>query len=127
MFKRTLSKVLTRSGKSMAFDRRPSFLDRGVPSPNRLKPTRFAADVIQVLPGGLLDVLFLGNLAAVCLLDESVGDMKWGDLQFPRFSSCLIKPGAGGVFVASTCCLVTLLAFAVISANVPISTHKCWR
>lgn len=45
----------TLSGKVRAVDvlgvfRRPSFLDRGVPSLVRLIPTRFAADAIQPLP-----------------------------------------------------------------------------
>lgn len=88
----------TLSGKITAFEGIPAFLVRGVPSPTRLRPTRLAADAIQLLPCALLDVTddgvdfrscALDSLVAVCLAEERVGDMKRGDLPFVGFSSRL--------------------------------------
>ncbi len=69
----------------------PSFLERGVPSPVRRKPTRLAADFIQVLlPSALVDfVEGIGVMLAVvadCKEEEKVGVMKCGDLDFTEFS-----------------------------------------
>lgn len=71
----------------------PSFLERGVPSPTRLNPTRLAAEDIQLpLPECFdedAEVLIVGllefaGLEVVCLVEERVGDMKCGFL--PSFS-----------------------------------------
>ncbi len=86
---------LTLSGKLMACTcfARPSFLDRGVPSPARRKPTRFAADFIlpSTLTGLVVSGAGVGPLASVfaatvCFEEESVGVMKCGDLGLPGFS-----------------------------------------
>ena len=64
---------------------------RGSPSPTRLKPTRFAADATQLVrrvftdgTGGNVIVLSLSfsALGAACCDEETVGDMKRGDLSF---------------------------------------------
>lgn len=72
---------------------RPSFFDRGVPSPARRKPTRFAADFIMPstligLAGSETGVIPLASGLAVlfCFEEESVGVMKCGDLGLPKFS-----------------------------------------
>lgn len=93
----------TLSGKVIAFEGIPDFPVRGVPSPPRLKPTRFAADAIQLLPCVLLDVeddgvefrcCALDSLVAVCWVEERVGDMKRGDLPLVGFSSVLVESRA---------------------------------
>lgn len=58
----------------------------------------------------------------VCLVDERVGDMKWGDLRFAMFSSCFLELRACDVVAGSAGRLDTLLDLAVISANVPVLT-----
>lgn len=89
----------TLSGKAIAFEIVPAFAARGVPLPTRPKPTRFAADAIQLLRCVLLDVDDDGvesrsgdliGLFAVCWVEERVGDMKCGDLPLDRFSSLLV-------------------------------------
>lgn len=86
---------LTLSGKlrALACFVRPSFLDRGVPSPARRKPTRFAADFI--MPSGLIGLAGseagVGILASVfaamvCFEEDNVGVMKCGDLDLRKFS-----------------------------------------
>lgn len=93
----------TLSGKVIAFEGIPDFPARVVPSPPRLKPTRFAADAIQLLPCVLLDVeddgvefrcCALDSLVAVCWVEERVGDMKRGDLPLVGFSSVLVESRA---------------------------------
>lgn len=77
----------------MAFACLPSFLPLGVPSPSLLKPTRLAADDIQLLlPGVLKDdeggearSAALVDLEADCLEEETVGDINRGAF-LPRFS-----------------------------------------
>ena len=69
----------------------PSFLDRGVPSPVRRKPTRLAADFIHaLLLSALLDLVertgVMLVVAADCKEEEKVGVMKCGDLDFAEFS-----------------------------------------
>ena len=73
---------------------RASFLERGVPSPTRLSPTRFAADDIQLpLARALAEEVKavgvlawpLADLELDCLVDETVGDMNRGT-GLPRFS-----------------------------------------
>lgn len=61
-----------------------------MPSPVRRKPTRLAADFIQVLlPSALLDFVegkgVMPVVATDCL-EEKVGVMKCGDLDFSEFS-----------------------------------------
>lgn len=68
-----------------------SFLDRGVPSPVRRKPTRLAADFIHaLLLSALLDFAkrtgVMLAVAADCKEEERVGVMKCGDLDFAEFS-----------------------------------------
>lgn len=69
----------------------PSFLERGVPSPVRRRPTRLAADFIQaLLPSALLDFVedtgVLPFVATDCKEEENVGVMKCGDLDFSALS-----------------------------------------
>ena len=69
----------------------PSFLDRGVPSPVRRRPTRLAADFIHtLLLSALLDFIEDTGVrlvvAADCKEEEKVGVMKCGDLDFAEFS-----------------------------------------
>ena len=69
----------------------PSFLDRGVPSPVRRKPTRLAADFIHaLLLSALLDFAERTGVTLVvavdCKEEEKVGAMKCGDLDFVEFS-----------------------------------------
>ena len=73
----------TLSGKLIVFELLggPSFLDRGVPSPVRRKPTRLAADFIHALLLSILLDLVEGTgvrLVAVadCMEEENVGVMK---------------------------------------------------
>lgn len=82
---------LTLSGKLSALGclENASLLERGVPSLERLKPTRLAADDIQLpLARALAEedngveeaLLELEVLGLTCFLDETVGDMKRGVL-----------------------------------------------
>lgn len=76
----------------------PSFLERGVPSPARRKPTRLAADFIQaLLLPALLDFVedtgVLPFVATDCNEEENVGVMKCGDLGFSELSI------SAGIFV----------------------------
>lgn len=67
----------------------------------------------------------LGATALACIADESVGDMKCGDLALPAFSS----PGqAKGFGIACALRRFVLLALAVISVKVPIlgAFRKNW-
>ena len=73
----------TLSGKLIVFELLggPSFLDRGVPSPVRRKPTRLAADFIHALLLSTLPDFVEGKgvrLVAVadCKEEENVGVMK---------------------------------------------------
>lgn len=86
----------TLSGKLSALGclEKASFLERGIPSLERLKPTRLAADDIQLpltralaeeINGVEVALLELEVLGLTCLLDERVGDMKCGVLM-PRSS-----------------------------------------
>ena len=95
----------TLSGKLSALGclEKASFLERGVPSLERLKPTRLAAEDIQLpLARALAEqdngveeaLLELEVLGLTCLLEETVGDMKCGVL-VPSKSSI------GGVTVSS--------------------------
>ena len=81
------------SGKLIVLDvlEGSPFLDRGVPSPVRRKPTRLAADFIHaLLLSALLDfVEGIGVMLAVaadCKEEDKVGVMKCGDLDFAEFS-----------------------------------------
>lgn len=89
------------SGKLIVleFFESPSFLERGVPSAVRRKPTRLAADFIHALPlSALLDFEGTGVMlrslrscsfplvATDCKEEENVGVMKCGDLDLPEFS-----------------------------------------
>lgn len=85
--------VANLSGKLMVLEflGSPSFLERGVPSLVRRKPTRLAADFIHaLLLSALLD--FVGGtgvllvVATDCKEEEKVGVMKCGDLDFSEFS-----------------------------------------
>ena len=59
----------------------------------------------------------LGVTVLACIADESVGDMKCGDLALPAFSS----PGrAEGFGIAFALRRLMLLALVVISVKVPI-------
>ena len=114
----------TLSGKLSALGclEKASFLERGVPSLERLKPTRLAAEDIQLpLARALAEedngveeaLLELEVLGLTCLLEETVGDMKCGVL-VPSKSSI------GGVTEAVARRLPVLLAFIVISDSFPI-------
>lgn len=83
----------TLSGKLIVLDvlGGPSFLERGVPSPVRRKPTRLAADFIHaLLLSALLDFVagtgVMPSVATDCKEEEKVGVMKCGDLGFPELS-----------------------------------------
>jgi len=88
----------TLSGKLIAFFgfAKASFLERGVPSPFRWKPTRFAAVFIHaLLPSPLTGFVDIGveveasdlPLADTdCFDDEKVGVIKCGDLDLLWFS-----------------------------------------
>lgn len=68
-----------------------SFLERGVPSVVRRKPTRLAADFIHalllsILPDLVEDTGVTSVVATDCKEEEKVGVMKCGDLDFSEFS-----------------------------------------
>lgn len=121
----------TLSGKIMAFEGIPAVPVRGVRSPPRRKPTRFAADAIQLLPCSLVEVkdgevecrsCVLISLLAVCWVEERVGDMKCGDLPLVWLSSLVAESRAFEVEVVEIFDdrLTEQLAFAVMSVKTPI-------
>lgn len=85
----------TLSGKVMALDAIPSFLERGVPPPVRIL-TRFAAEAIQLLlwvpdlRDNGVDIRFrsLPAFRLFCLDEERVGDMKCGGFSLADWWLC---------------------------------------
>lgn len=117
------------SGKIKALDCLigPSFLERGVPSLTRLKPTRLAAEDIQLPLPDCFDedaealvvrLLELAGLEVVCLEEETVGDMKCGFL--PSFSLDGAPLRAWDAIEVVEFRVGALLALPVISVSVPI-------
>jgi hypothetical protein len=105
----------------------PSFLERGVPSPTRLNPTRLAAEDIQLPLPECFDedaevlvvrLLELAGLEVVCLVEERVGDMKCGFL--PSFSLDGTPLRVCDAIEVVELRGRALLALPVVSVSVPI-------